>query len=198
MRARAKPVGSGEHAAADLDDDAPHAPQQRPLVRELAHATGSASCAVAGGSPRAAATAAAMRRTSSRHALAGGAGDGAQRRCRARRSAARTRRERVARLGQVELVGDHDLRLRRERPALASASSRLMTSKSSSGSRPLSPRDVEQVDQHGRAREVAQEAVPSPWPSCAPSIRPGMSASTKLRSSSTRTTPRCGTSVVNG
>ena len=50
-----------------------------------------------------------------------------------------------------------------------------------------------------RARDVAQEARRrGRAPSCAPSIRPGMSAMTKRASSSTRTTPRFGTSVVNG
>ena len=37
-----------------------------------------------------------------------------------------------------------------------------------------------------------------PAPSAAPSIKPGMSATTKLRFSSTRTTPRFGAKVVNG
>jgi GTPase involved in cell partitioning and DNA repair len=40
--------------------------------------------------------------------------------------------------------------------------------------------------------------VPSPAPSAAPSITPGISAITKLRLSSTLTTPRFGTKVVKG
>ncbi|MNR40953.1 hypothetical protein D3C85_1592880 [compost metagenome] len=39
---------------------------------------------------------------------------------------------------------------------------------------------------------------PRPAPSAAPSIRPGMSAITKLEVSSMRTTPRFGCRVVNG
>src|SRR6267142_67773 len=39
---------------------------------------------------------------------------------------------------------------------------------------------------------------PSPFPSCAPSMMPGMSATTNDRLSDRPTTPRCGSSVVNG
>src|SRR6266566_3055715 len=39
---------------------------------------------------------------------------------------------------------------------------------------------------------------PSPFPSCAPSMMPGMSATTNERLSDSPTTPRCGSSVVNG
>ncbi|CFW37456.1 Uncharacterised protein [Bordetella pertussis] len=39
---------------------------------------------------------------------------------------------------------------------------------------------------------------PRPAPSEAPSIRPGMSATTKLREGEVRTTPRLGCSVVKG
>ena len=59
-------------------------------------------------------------------------------------------------------------------------------------------RDVHQVDQHLRALDVAQELVAEPVPSCAPSMRPGTSATTKLRSSLRLTTPRWGVSVVKG
>jgi hypothetical protein len=41
--------------------------------------------------------------------------------------------------------------------------------------------DVHQMQQQSRALQVAQERWPSPAPSDAPSIRPGMSAMTKLR-----------------
>ncbi|CSB68246.1 Uncharacterised protein [Vibrio cholerae] len=43
-----------------------------------------------------------------------------------------------------------------------------------------------------------RKRIPKPAPSAAPSIKPGMSATTKLFSGSTLTTPRLGTSVVNG
>ena len=59
-------------------------------------------------------------------------------------------------------------------------------------------RNVDEVQQQPRALQVARNWWPSPAPSAAPSIRPGMSAITKLRFTSTRTTPRCGCRVVKG
>ncbi len=50
-----------------------------------------------------------------------------------------------------------------------------------------------------RARSIwRRNWWPSPLPSLAPSIRPGMSATMKSVDSSRLTTPRCGSSVVNG
>ena len=43
-----------------------------------------------------------------------------------------------------------------------------------------------------------RKRMPRPAPCEAPGMRPGMSARTKLASASKATTPRCGTSVVNG
>ena len=60
-------------------------------------------------------------------------------------------------------------------------------------------RDVHEVQQQVGALQVAQELVArGPAPSAAPSIRPGMSATTNERLVSTRTTPRFGCSVVKG
>ena len=59
-------------------------------------------------------------------------------------------------------------------------------------------RDVDQVDQHLGPLDVAENWCPRPCPSCAPSISPGTSATTNVRSPLRPTTPRFGTSVVNG
>ena len=54
------------------------------------------------------------------------------------------------------------------------------------------------------APRASGSEFPSPTPSCAPSIKPGKSATTNVRpfpgaaSGSAETTPRCGSSVVNG
>ena len=62
---------------------------------------------------------------------------------------------------------------------------------------PLDAREVEEQDEHARALDVAQELMTEPPTLRAPSMSPGMSASTSSCSSK-RTTPRCGSSVVNG
>ena len=61
----------------------------------------------------------------------------------------------------------------RRASGLASASSRLIASKSSSGIAPRRARDVEQVDEHRRAREVAEEARAEPVPGVRPRDQPG-------------------------
>ena len=65
-------------------------------------------------------------------------------------------------------------------------------------SRPVRPETSSRCTRTAVRARWRRKRVPSPWPACAPSMRPGTSARTKLVSSSTRTTPRCGTSVVNG
>ena len=59
-------------------------------------------------------------------------------------------------------------------------------------------REVEQQDEDPRPLDVAEELVArDPRPSAAPSISPGMSATTNSWSRK-RTTPRLGSSVVKG
>jgi hypothetical protein len=53
------------------------------------------------------------------------------------------------------------------------------------------------VHERRAALDVAQEVVAEPAPSLAPSIRPGTSATVNVVSPAV-TTPRLGTSVVNG
>jgi hypothetical protein len=59
-------------------------------------------------------------------------------------------------------------------------------------------RGVDQVDQGGRAFDVAQEPGAQAGAYDAPSIRPGMSARTKRSLLDRSTTPRLGVRVVNG
>ena len=112
-----------------------------------------------GGLPlcRAARTRWASSRISAVTPLAGGGGDRVHARCRAPRSGG-ARSSNAPRRGGVDLVGGDDLRLGGEAGS-KSASSRLITSKSSSGSRPLMPLASSRWTSSGGARHVAQEAV---------------------------------------
>jgi hypothetical protein len=58
-------------------------------------------------------------------------------------------------------------------------------------------RAVDEVKENAASLDMAEEAVAGPAPSCAPSMRPGMSASTNSRFA-ILTTPRFGCSVVKG
>ena len=57
--------------------------------------------------------------------------------------------------------------------------------------------EVEHVHQQARALHVRKELMAEPAPTLAPSIRPGMSATTSWRSSDS-STPSTGSSVVKG
>ena len=57
---------------------------------------------------------------------------------------------------------------------------------------------LDQVDEHARPLDVAQELVPQADAAVRPSIRPGRSASTNARSPPIVTRPRLGCLVVNG
>jgi hypothetical protein len=73
-----------------------------------------------------------------------------------------------------------------------------MIRKSSTGSRP-SVDDTSMTCTSTRVRSRwLRNRWPSPCPWCAPSIRPGTSATTNDRSPDRPTTPRLGTRVVNG
>ena len=61
----------------------------------------------------------------------------------------------------------------------------------------LHRRRIEEDDQDPRPLDVTKELVAETFPDAAPSMRPGMSAMTNSRPSKL-TTPRFGTSVVNG
>src|SRR5262245_11589424 len=71
-------------------------------------------------------------------------------------------------------------------------------SKSAAGSRPLAPETSTTCTSSFVRSRCRRNWWPRPRPRCAPSIKPGTSAITKLRSSFSDTTPRFGVSVVNG
>ena len=76
--------------------------------------------------------------------------------------------------------------------SLKLASSRITISKSCTGSRPVAS-DTSTKCASRRVRSMCRKNwMPSPWPRCAPSMRPGMSATTKLRKLSSCATPRLG------
>ena len=78
----------------------------------------------------------------------------------------------------------------------ASSASIIATSRSGVARRRRRRRDGRAARQRSTC---LRNRMPSPAPRCAPSMSPGMSATTSVRwSSSPSTTPRCGTSVVNG
>ena len=76
------------------------------------------------------------------------------------------------------------------------ASSSLIFSKSSMGSRHSLPETSTTCNSRRQRSTWRRKSCPRPMPSLAPSIRPGMSAQTKLAPSATDTTPSVGTSVV--
>jgi len=59
-------------------------------------------------------------------------------------------------------------------------------------------RNIDEMQQEPGAREMAQKLVPEAGALGGASIKPGMSAITKLRFMSARTTPSWGCRVVNG
>ena len=76
------------------------------------------------------------------------------------------------------------------------ASSSLIFSKSSMGSRHSLPETSTTCSSRRQRSTWRRKSCPRPTPSLAPSIRPGMSAQTKLAPSPTDTTPSVGTRVV--
>ena len=107
---------------------------------------------------------------------------------------------RVSRVGIVErvhLVGATICGFAATAGSNSRSSSRII-SKSSTGSRPDAPDTSTRCTSTFVRSMCRRNRSPRPWPSCAPSISPGTSATTKLRSSLSVTTPRFGMSVVNG
>ena len=98
---------------------------------------------------------------------------------------------------RVHLVGDDDLRLRRHRRREAL---QLVEDGVEVLDRIASRRagHVDQVHEHLRPLDVAKELVAEAVAFVRALDQPGTSATTKLRSSLSVTTPRLGTSVVNG
>ena len=74
----------------------------------------------------------------------------------------------------------------------------VMISKSSTGSRPVVDDTSTRCTSTLVRSRWLRNRWPRPCPSCAPSIRPGTSATTNDRSPDSPTTPRFGTRVVNG
>ncbi len=105
-------------------------------------------------------------------------------------------------VGELAAVGHVDLVERDQAgpvlEAAVPASSFSMTSRSDSGSRPGSIVAVSITCTSAAQRSTwRRKSWPRPRPSLAPSIRPGTSATVKVVSPAV-TTPRLGTSVVNG
>src|SRR5712691_9050161 len=74
-----------------------------------------------------------------------------------------------------------------------------MARASRTGSAPSSTGAASTICKSSRVRaRCLRNWCPSPAPLAAPSMSPGISATTKLRSTPTRATPRCGCNVVNG
>ena len=106
-------------------------------------------------------------------------------------------RERVVRPGEVALGGGHQLRPLQHRgvPAADLLAGEPQVLGGIAAARPGGVHHVERAP--GSARRAGGNGSPSPAPSWAPSMMPGMSAATKVLSS-TSTTPRTGVRVVKG
>ena len=88
--------------------------------------------------------------------------------------------------------------LRRASSGLKAAISFITTAKSSTGSRPVYGETSRMWTRTLVRSTCFRNRMPKPWPRWAPSMRPGMSATTKLWSEPQSTTPRFGMRVVNG
>ena len=97
---------------------------------------------------------------------------------RRKRSRARGARSASA-LGQVDLVGDDDLRARGQLRRVARPAPSSITRRSSRGRGPVCGVEVHQVHQHPGALDVAQELVAEPRAFRGALDQPGMSAITK-------------------
>ena len=197
-RADARAVEAGrrrEQARAHLDHDATHAPQEA-LVRELARRGPLESGFVLGLAPEPSKRDPELRDELAR-AVAGRRRD----RQRSRRRARRARRPTSSRRSRAStrsilfatttcgLRGERGIEERELAVDLIEVVDRVA---------PAHRREIEHVDEQARAREMAQEAIAEPFAACAPGIRPGTSATTNELPLRARTTPRFGTSVVNG
>ena len=111
---------------------------------------------------------------------------------------ARARRTVRLQSRDVGLAADDDARPVEQLGPVAAAARRAAPRSCSAGAASVDGREVEQEHEHARPLDVAQELVTEArCRSAAPSMSPGMSASTNSWSWN-RTTPRWGTSVVNG
>ena len=82
--------------------------------------------------------------------------------------------------------------------SLCCSNSLIITLAFSNGSEPSTGRISITCNNIRQRSRCFKNCVPKPAPSAAPSIIPGISAITKLRCVSKRTTPKLGTNVVNG